>query len=475
MDEKIREFIYSHKDEIVKDLAELVAIPSVKDEPERGAPFGAEAKRALLKAEEYCQKMGFATSVIGDAVLCADYGQDPELGILAHLDVVPALEDSWNTDPFTLTEKNGVLFGRGAVDDKGPALAALWAMNAVKSLGIPLKKGVRLILGTDEENGSKDLELYKEHAKFPPKVFTPDGSFPVINIEKGMLGVRFSGNTGGNYMEFRGGVTPNAVADKAKAIMRRVTADKVKAAIPEESEAKFTVTERGDNVFISCDGRAAHASTPEKGVNAVTALLSLMNRVTDEPGLRGIEKLFPFGETDGASLGLKCSDESGALTCVLSTLAIMPSGECEGTVDIRFPTCVDLQTIKDKVCSALESHKLKYEIVLGNEPHVVPEDSEFVKQLLSVYERVEGEKGACIAIGGGTYVHNIEGGVAFGAERHNTDAVEPSPKPDTDAGQPSDGSGDTDYHMHGANEFITVEELLKDAVLFAHAIIEVCG
>lgn len=452
MNEKIQEFIYSHKDEIVKDLAELVAIPSVRDEAERGAPFGAEAKRALLKAEEYCQKMGFATRIIGDAVLCADCGGDPELSILAHLDVVPAQEDTWNTDPFTLTEKDDALFGRGAIDDKGPAVAAMWALNAVKSLGIPLKKGVRLILGTDEESGSKDLEMYKEHAKFPPKVFTPDGSFPVINIEKGMLGVKFSGNTGGNYMEFRGGVTPNAVADKAKAIMRRVTADKVRAAVPEESEAKFTVTERGDNIFISCDGRAAHASTPEKGVNAVTALLSLMNRVTDEPGLRGIENLFPFGETDGSSLGLKCSDESGELTCVLSTLAIMPSGECEGTIDIRFPTCVDLQTVKDKVCAALESHKLKYEIVIGNEPHVVPEDSEFVKQLLSVYERVEGEKGGCIAIGGGTYVHNIEGGVAFGAER-----------------------GDTDYHMHSANEFITVDELLKDAVLFAHAIIEVCG
>ena len=452
MNEKISEFINSHKDEIVKDLAELVAIPSVFGDPERGAPFGAEAKRALLKAEELCGAMGLKTRIIGDAVLCADLGEAPELGILAHLDVVPVQAENWNTDPFTLTERDGVLFGRGAIDDKGPAVAALWALNAVKSLGIPLKKGVRLILGTDEENGSKDLEIYKEYEKFPPKVFTPDGAFPVINIEKGMLSVRFSGNTGSNYMEFRGGNIPNAVADKAKTIMRKVSADRVRAAIPEESEAKFTVTERGDNVFISCDGTAAHASTPENGVNAVTALLSLMNRVTDEPGLRGIEKLFPFGETDGSALGLKCADASGALTCVLSTLAIMPSGECEGTVDIRFPTCVDLQTVKDKLCAVLESHKLKCEIVIGNEPHVVSEDTEFVKQLLSVYERVEGEKGRCIAIGGETYVHNIEGGVAFGAER-----------------------GDTDYHMHGANEFITVEELLKDAVLFAHAIIEVCG
>lgn len=458
MNEKIQEFIYSHKDEIVKDLAELVAIPSVLDEPERGAPFGAETKRALLKAEEYCQKMGFVTSVIGDAVLCADYGENPELGILAHLDVVPALEDNWNTDPFTLTEKNGALFGRGAIDDKGPALAALWAMNAVKSLGIPLKKGVRLIFGTDEENGSKDLELYKQNAAFPPKVFTPDGSFPVINIEKGMLRVRFSGTTGGNSLEFRGGSAPNAVADKAKAILRGVTGSRAPAAIippaeDDENAAKFTVSERGSGVLISCGGRAAHASTPETGVNAVTGLLDLVSRITGEEVLRGLSRLFPFGETDGSAFGLKCADASGALTCVLSMLAITPVGDVEGTVDVRFPTCVSLQSVKEKLIPAIRKETtLECEVLLDEEPHVVPEDSEFVKQLLAVYERVEGERGQCIAIGGGTYVHNIEGGVAFGAER-----------------------GNTDYHMHGANEFITVDELLKDAVLFAHAIIEVCG
>lgn len=452
MNTKIQEYITSKEREMIGDLAELVAVPSIKGEPFRAAIFGEEPRKALYKMKELCDRMGFKTTVYDEVILCADYGDDPELGILAHLDVVPAQPENWSSDPFALTEKDGVLYGRGAIDDKGPAVAALWALNAVKELGVPLKKGVRLIFGTDEENGSADLEIYKKHAAFPPKVFTPDGSFPVINIEKGMLRLKFGGNTGINQMEFRGGNIPNAVADKAKTIMRRVSAEKVRAAIPEDSEAKFTVTERGDNVFISCDGKAAHASTPENGVNAITALLSIMNKVTNEPALQSLEKLFPFGETDGTALGLKCADASGALTCVLSELAIMPSGECEGTVDIRFPTCTDLETVKSKVGSLLESKKMKYDIILGDEPHVVSSDSEFVKQLLDVYEEVEGEKGRCIAIGGGTYVHNIEGGVAFGAER-----------------------GDTDYHMHGDNEFITVEELMKDAVLFAHAIIKVCG
>lgn len=453
MDNKIHDYIYSMKDEIVQDLADLVAIPSVKGEPRADAPFGEEPKNALLKMREICEEEGIKTTVYENAVLCADFcpdGEGPALGILAHLDVVPAQPEKWATDPFRLTEKNGVLYGRGVIDDKGPAVAALWALKAVQDLKIPLKKGVRLIFGTDEENGSEDLELYKKHDKFPPKVFTPDGSFPVINIEKGMLRSRFTGKiVGEKIVSLRGGSVPNAVPDKASAVFTGVSLSEIQLA-GEQVGADFTAASGLGNAEVSCNGKAAHASTPDSGENAVTGLLAVLNRIVDDEVLKGLERLFPHGETDGAALGLKCSDESGTLTCVLSTLNA-ENGNIRGTVDIRFPTCTNLKTVKDELFSELENIGLKCEVILGDEPHVVPENSEFVKQLLSVYEEIEGEKGRCIAIGGGTYVHNIAGGVAFGAER-----------------------GDTDYHMHGDNEFITIDELLKDAVLFAHTIVEIC-
>lgn len=448
--EKIKDHIYSHKEEILKHLAELVAIPSYKQLPEDGAPFGAAAKKALYKMKDICDGMGFKTTVYGNAVLCADYGEEPELGILAHLDVVPVDRDNWATDPFELTEKDGVLYGRGAIDDKGPAVAALWALGCVKELGIPLKKGVRLIFGTDEENGSEDLEIYKKYDKFPPKVFTPDGSFPVINIEKGMLRLNFFGEfKSGEVLLFEGGSVPNAVPNHAGAKLLSVPPADVEREAGCITGAEFSVDEGSGHAEIASRGRAAHASTPEAGVNAIRSLIALLNRVTDEPVLRGLGKLFPFGETDGAALGLKCADESGALTCVLSKIKA-EQGVINGTVDIRFPTCTSLESVKGRLTSALEDIGLNCKILIGEEPHIVPEDSEFVKSLLAVYERVEGKKGHCIAIGGGTYVHNIEGGVAFGAER-----------------------GDTDYHMHGDNEFITVEELIKDAVLFAEVIAQV--
>lgn len=451
--EKIKDFIYSHKKEILNDLAELVAIPSYKGSPEDGAPFGESTKEALYKMKNICDGMGFKTTVYENAVLCADWGEEPELGILAHLDVVPVYAENrgnWSTDPFKLTEKDGVLYGRGAIDDKGPAVAALWALSCVKELGIPLKKGVRLIFGTDEENGSEDLEIYKKYDQFPPKVFTPDGSFPVINIEKGMLRLLFNGEfKSGEVVMFKGGSVPNAVPNHARARLLSTPLADVEREAGSISGTEFSVDERCGHIEIGCRGKSAHASTPEAGVNALTALIALLNRVTDEPVLRGLGELFPFGETDGEALGIKCADESGALTCVLSKLAV-EQDVINGIVDIRFPACTNLESVKSRLTSALEDIGLKCKVLIGEEPHIVREDSEFVQTLLSVYERVEGKKGRCIAIGGGTYVHNIEGGVAFGAER-----------------------GDTDYHMHGDNEFITVDELLKDAVLFAEVIAEV--
>ncbi|MCH5206288.1 MAG: Sapep family Mn(2+)-dependent dipeptidase [Oscillospiraceae bacterium] len=470
MSTEIHEYIRSQKEELLRILGELVAIPSVMGEAAPEAPFGEEPKRALLKMQSFCEEMGFSVTNYDNAVLCADWQPDLgiELGILAHLDVVSANENGWDTDPFLLTEKNGVLYGRGVIDDKGPAAAVLLALKCVKELGIPLKRGVRLIFGTNEENGSEDLEIYKDHDQFPPKVFTPDGSFPVINIEKGMLRSRFFSaygkletfveGAGGSVAEFHGGKIPNAVPDRAEAVLKDITLAEVQNAIGDDrSGAAFEASENGGSVVVVCNGKPAHASTPETGINAVTALISLINRLPmkeliSRDILRALERFFPHGETDGGALGLKCSDDSGALTAVLSVLD-MDGSVCCGYIDVRFPTCAKLGDIEEKERYSLERRaNLKLDVILGDEPHTVPENSPFVQTLLSVYENIEGEPGRCLAIGGGTYVHNIEGGVAFGAER-----------------------GDTDYHMHGDNEFVTTEELLKDAELFANVIAKVCG
>lgn len=471
MHDKIKEYIYSNKDHLLSVLDRLVSVPSVKGEPEPGAPFGAMPKKALDKMIEICREEGFGVQqkydVVGTADLLPAGSSDmPSLGILCHLDVVPAEgQEGWLTDPFRMTEKDGVLYGRGVIDDKGPLAAALLAMRCVRDLGIPLKKGVRLIFGTDEENGSDDLRIYMEKEELPENVFTPDAAFPIINIEKGRLLCKFRGlhtYKGGSVISFHGGNIPNAVPDKAECVVTGITAEEIERAIAEDTTgALFNITETGNDIAVRCTGHSAHASTPESGINAVTALIGLLCRLplaknTDNGGqremLRGLNSIFPFGETDGTHAGVKAHDEkSGDLTLAFSIFD-MENGECSGSIDIRFPTCMTLGEVTERLNEALESAGFTDNGTEGSEPHIVDEDSGFIQTLLSVYERCEGEKGRCIAIGGGTYVHGIPGGVAFGVER-----------------------GDTDYHMHGANEFITVDELLKDAVIYAEAIVELCG
>ena len=428
---EIRKYLESHKDEMLGLLSELVAIPSVQGEALEGKPFGEEPARALAFMLEKCREYGFAVENVDNYAGLADFeAPEPELAILSHLDVVPA-GSGWSSDPFTLTADGDKLIGRGAIDDKGPAVAALFALRAVRELGIPLKKGVRLIFGTNEENGSADLAYYRSKRELPPMVFTPDGEYPVINAEKGMLRVYFSApfNNGAIYDE--GGVIN---------------------AVPQLCSYDVRLEENGDVSlnYGKMKGVSAHASTPEKGENAITKFLTFNNYGV--PMLKKLAELFPHGEFNGKSCGLGFSDPiSGEMTCVLSIL-YTKEGRLHGGIDIRFPLDRKKAEISDIICGKLREAGFDIDSCEGVEPHCTDENSTFVQALLKTYERVTGEKGRCIAIGGGTYVHEIEGGVAFGAEFPGKD-----------------------YHMHSPDEFITVGELLKNAELMAEAIIEICG
>ena len=149
--EQICKYIDANRENILNDIAALVNIPSTKGVPEEKMPFGKYPAEALNKALEMCRESGFAVKNISNAIGYADMNDLPlELGIFAHMDVVPA-GDGWESNPFEMIYKDGCIYGRGVSDDKGPAVAALYAMKAVKDVGIPLKKNVRLILGSDEE------------------------------------------------------------------------------------------------------------------------------------------------------------------------------------------------------------------------------------------------------------------------------------------------------------------------------------
>ena len=463
---EIEGFIDAHKDEMIEDICTLCRINSEKKPYVEGKPYGEGAFEALQAALAMAEGYGFTINNYDNYVGTADLNdKERHLDILAHLDVVPAGEGWVETAPFEPVVKDGMLYGRGTADDKGPAVAALYAMRAVKELGIPLSKNVRLILGTDEECGSSDIEYYYGREKEAPMTFSPDAEFPVINIEKGRLEGHFNASFKASeavprLVKVEAGIKANVVPGKAKAVVEGVdlgTLEGTAREVEAETGVSFGFEGNFPVIQITAQGGGAHASTPQEGRNALTALLSYLTRLPlakcpQMDAVGALVELFPHGDTCGKAAGIAMEDElSGALTLAFSMLTVS-SDSLEGVFDSRCPICSN----EDNVLKEVKKNMAAKGLTLENEtmvpPHHVDGDSHFVKTLLEVYEAYTGLKGSCESTGGGTYVHHLKNGVAFGAALPGTD-----------------------NHMHGADEFAVVDELLVSAKIFAQAIVELCS
>ena len=280
---EIEAYVDSHRQEMLDDICALCRINSEKMPYSAGKPFGEGAFAALNEALEMAEKYGFAIRNYDNYVGTIDMNdKEAQLDILAHLDVVPAGEGWTVTEPFSPIEKDGKLYGRGTADDKGPAMAALYAMRAVKELGIPLKKNVRLILGTDEECGSSDIAHYYKTEKEAPMTFSPDGAFPVVNIEKGRLPGHFTANWEASealprLVRLNAGVKTNVVPGKAFAVIAGLSTEELEKAakeITEQTGVTFVFETVEEGVSVTAVGVGAHASLPQDGNNALTALLT---------------------------------------------------------------------------------------------------------------------------------------------------------------------------------------------------------
>ncbi len=460
--ERIESYFDSNAGAMVDTIARLVNIPSVREPELPGKPFGEGPAAALAEALKIGDEMGFVTRNIDNYAGVIETGGEPRLAILAHLDVVEPGE-GWDTDPFGMTLKDdGRIYGRGTSDDKGPAVAALYAMAAAREI-CPDLTGVRLVLGCAEETGSECMEYYMKKEPLPDMVFSPDADFPVINIEKGGYSPRFSMSwekevEGVRVVSFVGGKTPNIVPGKARAVVAGIGADEVLSLAQSlDTGAEFSATEENGLVSILCQGRPAHASTPQDGLNAQTALLELLARLplTEAPSavaVRQLNRLFPHGDWQGQSLGIKMEDElSGQLTLAFSVIDLNETG-FTALFDSRVPICGNRENVATVAEKNLRSAGFAVEDSHMRPPHHVPEDGEFVKTLLAAYEKYTGQKGECIAIGGGTYVHEVEGGVAFGCTMPGTET-----------------------NLHGANESMPVSELKLSGEIFAQVILDLCA
>lgn len=454
------------RNEMIESLCALIGIESVKGEPDTLMPYGKGVFNVLMKMLGFADHMDFDSVNLYSQMGYVDYGEgDETLAILTHLDVVPAGE-GWTVPPFEGTVKDGRVYGRGAIDNKGPAVAALYALDALKENGIELNKRVRLLFGCDEESGWQDIEFYNRTVgEVPDMAISPDAEFPIINSEKGMVQYRISvprGDTGQSpprlvrLVSIDGGDRPNVVPAKAKCLLacpvEAVT--KLLDLFAQEAPVKFDWDVVEDGMLqITSEGRSAHASKPQEGINAIAWLIAFLNQLPladDVLGKAVHEIALRVGtQCNGKNMKINRRDQSGPLT--LNMGYIHTKGNIlEFGLDIRYPVSETRDFVTEKVKEAF--HRFDVEMTSSLDAHFVAPDSDLVVGLKKAYEEITQEKAYCLSIGGATYARAFPNSVAFGPLFPGQTATE-----------------------HQPDEFIEIDSFIKLADLLALAIIELAG
>ncbi len=443
--------VKGYSGELLDRLAKLVAINSEMGEASADAPFGPAPKKALETALKMMADDGFATENLDNYIGYAQMGEGEQLiGIVGHLDIVPAKkEDGWDTDPFVMTEKDGILYGRGVADDKGAVVASMIAMKVIRDMGVPLNKRIRLIMGTNEENGSKCLMHYVEKEGSVDYGFTPDGDFPGVFGEKGMLGLVYRSKQT-KILDIHGGTAKNVVCPKCTVKVEKCSFSRKKLEdYFHNNNLEFEYLENEDSVTITVTGVAAHASLPHLGINAISYLMvGLKEAGFQDPFVEFYCARFGLS-TNGEKMGCAMEDEYGDLTWNNGVIG-MKDGVIEGTCDIRFPVTKTAKAVLRRMQERMEDENGVVELINSVEPLFFPPDSPLVKSLHEAYVKVTGDtETPLMTLGGGTYAKEIDNTIAFGCAFPGKD-----------------------YRIHNTNEWVPVEELLLQAEIYVEAILK---
>lgn len=454
--------ISPYKSDMVNSLKELIEIKSVKGDPLPKMPYGKEVSDALTYMSRLSSRLGFNLVNMDGRIGYIDYGQGSEtLAVLTHLDVVPAGED-WTHDPFAGEIIDDKMYGRGTVDDKGSAIASLYALLMIKDQKLPLNKKVRLVFGCDEESGWTDINYLKAHEKDPDIAFSPDGDYPIINTEKGLLHVSLSAKCaskgdGMKVISFDAGSRPNIVPNNAQCMLDGDydIISSVAETFFKQHNISYTTEKTSNGTIIKTKGVASHGSRPKDGINAASYLTNMLLALPlAESEFKNALNSF-YGKVklnhDGSGIDLNIKDElSGALTFNVGKVNY-DGKELEIVLDIRYPVSSD----SDFVMSKLNYHfSDTFDISVKHQlpSHFVDENSTLVKDLKSVYEGITGKEAYCISIGGATYARAFENAVTFGPKFPGAPSLE-----------------------HGPDEYIIIEELYLNARMIAAAIAKICG
>ncbi|MBS5595209.1 MAG: dipeptidase PepV [Clostridiales bacterium] len=451
------------KDRFLADLSGLLAIESVRDDAlaAPGAPFGPGPAAALAYMLDLADRDGFDTANIDGYAGRIAWGSGDEIvGILVHLDVVPAT-GHWTTPPFQATVRDGYLYARGAADDKGPAMAAYYALLALKEAGFLPQKQIHLILGTDEERDWGCLNRYFETEPMPDLGFSPDADFPLINGEKGMLTLCLTAPTpaaDAAPLTFAAGERSNMVPDEARASLSlapEAAANLKNRYITWLQKSGLTgqAAIKEEGLVLTLQGKSAHGAEPEAGINAATALARFLTEADVAGG--PIKQWLAFisaclhQQTDGSGLGIDAEDPvMGAVTVNAGIVNFMPDSN-RLIINIRYPRGVDRDRILAQVSALAADYGLQTSPCEKDKPvHYIPEDDPLVATLLAVYRQESGDETAQpLSIGGGTYARMMPRAVAYGPLFPGEDG-----------------------HLHQPDEHIALSSLYRAVTIYADAI-----
>ena len=434
------------KDEFLTSLKTLISYPSVLNEGENGTPFGQAIQDVLEKTLEICRDLGFTTYLDPKGYYgYAEIGQGAELlAVLCHLDVVPSGDEAdWRTPPFEATIKDGWIFGRGVQDDKGPSMAALYAVKALLDSGVKFKKRVRFIFGTDEETLWRCMGRYNELEERATLGFAPDSSFPLTYAEKGLLQVKLHG-PGSDKLDLEAGAAFNVVPGKAS-----YQGELLKQVVAGLQVASFDSEQNDQQVTVL--GLPKHAKDAAEGINAIVRLATVLQPLQAHPALAFIAEAVGEDATGGRLFGDISDEPSGRLSFNIAGLTLN-SEKSEIRIDIRIPVLADKDQLVAKLAEIAGRYQLSYEEFDYLAPLYVPKDSELVSTLMAIYQEKTGDTSPAMSSGGATFARTMPNCVAFGALFPGAEQTE-----------------------HQANERASLDDLYRAMDIYAETIYRLAG